>query len=127
MSELESELLSVKSNLSKSTKSLQECHQLMCNQTAVANRKLDEEQKRYEDEKIELERELNKFKIRVTTLEEERERIERENSQLSHQLMNEDIIKQDTEQHECVDIASEDVLASPTILCREQPRGGRRQ
>eukprot|EP00800_Vazella_pourtalesii_P011584 TRINITY_DN278_c0_g1_i2.p1 TRINITY_DN278_c0_g1~~TRINITY_DN278_c0_g1_i2.p1 ORF type:complete len:365 (+),score=123.65 TRINITY_DN278_c0_g1_i2:222-1316(+) len=113
MIELENELLSVKSNLSKSNKSLQECHQLICNQSAVSNRKLEEEQKRHEDEKFELERELNEFKNRVITLETEKEMIEEQNSQ----LQNKDILKKDT--RECAIVASEDVLVFPVILCRD--------
>ena len=87
MCELENELLGVKSNLTKSNKSLQECHQLICNQTAVASRKLEEEQKSHDNEKFRLERELNEFKIRFITLEEEKGRIEKENSRSSQQVI----------------------------------------
>ena len=121
MCELENELSSVKSNLSKSNKSLQECHQLIRDQKSISDWKLEAEQKRHDDEMFEREKELDEIAIELLTLEKEKTQSSNQESCIStvciKSNMNEDILRQDTEAG--IDVVSEEVSVSPTILCRD--------
>ncbi|KAI6648955.1 hypothetical protein LOD99_7028 [Oopsacas minuta] len=126
--ELANQLLSVNTDLSKTQKSLQECHQLIKSQS-VANKKLEEEVIKQEGEKLEIERkregEFDTFTAQIITVELERDRIQEEYNQMSiklavlseeHNKAKEDILAQNTGQYECIDMEPE-VRLSPVILC----------